>query len=265
MTQGSIWLLTIPQHEFLPYLPTGIRYIKGQLERGAGGFVHWQLIAYFNRSVRLGAVRRIFGAVHCELSRSAAADAYVWKEDTRIEGTQFDLGVKPIRRNNLADWDNVRQLARENRLDEVESSIYIRYYCALKRIAQDNLAPTACERDVTVFWGPTGLGKSRRAWYEAGLDAYPKDPRSKFWDGYRGQNHVVIDEFRGGIDISHVLRWFDRYPVIVEVKGTSTCLKSKHVWITSNLHPKDWYPNLDPDTLRALLRRLTVVHFDALA
>jgi len=35
-------------------------------------------------------------------------------------------------------------------------------------------------------------------------------------DGYRGQEHVVFDEFRGGIDISHVLRWFDRYPVIVE-------------------------------------------------
>jgi len=117
------------------------------------------------------------------------------------------------------------------------------------------------EREIVCYWGTTGMGKSRRAWEEAGLNAYPKDPRSKFWDGYRGQEHVVFDEFRGGIDISHVLRWFDRYPVIVEVKGSSTVLKAKKIWITSNLHPNDWYPELDQETKSALIRRLTIVHF----
>jgi len=65
------------------------------------------------------------------------------------------------------------------------------------------------------------------------------DPRSKFWDAYSGHEHVVIDEFRGGIDISHMLRWLDRYPVLVEVKGSSVCLKAGVIWITSNLHPRD--------------------------
>lgn len=120
------------------------------------------------------------------------------------------------------------------------------------------------ERSVNVFWGRTGLGKSRRAWAEAGLDAYPKDPRSKFWDGYCGQKHVVIDEFRGGIDVAHLLRWLDRYPVIVEVKGSSTCLVATDIWITSNLEPSNWYPDLDDDTKAALLRRLHVTHFDSL-
>lgn len=93
------------------------------------------------------------------------------------------------------------------------------------------------------------------------MEAYPKDPRTKFWDGYNGQEHVVIDEFRGGIDISHVLRWFDRYPVIVEVKGSSTVLRAKHIWITSNISPMEWYPTLDADTMEAFLNRLTVTHF----
>lgn len=61
-------------------------------------------------------------------------------------------------------------------------------------------------REIFVFWGKTGTGKSRRAWHEAGVAAYSKDPRSKFWDGYQDQRHVVIDEFRGGIDVSHLLR-----------------------------------------------------------
>ena len=64
------------------------------------------------------------------------------------------------------------------------------------------------------------MGRSRSS-------SIPKDPRTKFWDGYRNQENVVIDEFRGAIDIAHILRWFDRYPVIVEVKGSSVVLSAK--------------------------------------
>lgn len=117
------------------------------------------------------------------------------------------------------------------------------------------------ERTISVFWGRTGTGKSKRAWEEAGLDAYPKDPRTKFWDGYRSHRFVVIDEFRGGIDIAHFLRWCDRYPVLVEVKGGATALRAEHIWITSNLDPRNWYPELDSETVDALLRRINITHF----
>jgi len=119
-------------------------------------------------------------------------------------------------------------------------------------------------RTCWVYWGRTGTGKSRRAWDEAGLDAYAKDPRTKFWCGYFGQEHVVLDEFRGGIDVSHLLRWLDRYPVSVEIKGSSVPLAATTFWITSNLDPRVWYPELDEETLNAFLRRLNIIHFDAL-
>jgi hypothetical protein len=121
------------------------------------------------------------------------------------------------------------------------------------------------EREVKCYWGSTGTGKSRRAWSEATFEAYPKDPRSKFWDGYRGEENVVVDEFRGGIDISHILRWTDRYPVLVEVKGSTTVLKAKNIYFTSNIHPRDWYPDLDEETKNALLRRMDIVHFPRLS
>lgn len=117
------------------------------------------------------------------------------------------------------------------------------------------------ERTCFVFWGDTGTGKSRTAWERAGMDAYPKDPRTKYWCGYFGQENVVIDEFRGGIDIAHLLRWVDRYPVIVEVKGSSAVLRAKTIYITSNLDPRSWFPELDEKTMNALLRRLTITHF----
>jgi len=69
------------------------------------------------------------------------------------------------------------------------------------------------------------------------------------------------DEFRGGIDIGHLLRWLDRYPVIVEVKGGATALAARKIWITSNIAPIAWYPELDAETFAALRRRLQVTHF----
>lgn len=135
-------------------------------------------------------------------------------------------------------------------------------YFNFRAIAADHLSPTPIVREVFCFWGKSGTGKSRRAWHEAGLDCYSKCPRSKFWDGYQGQQHVVIDEFRGGIDVSHMLRWLDRYPCRVEIKGSSRPLSCTKIWITSNLNPLDWYPDLDVDTKEALIRRINITKFD---
>jgi len=264
MSQGVYWLLTIPYNEFTPYKHECVAFIRGQLERGGEtGYLHWQLLVAFRKKCRMAAVKSIFGTgVHAELSRSSAANDYVWKEETRVEGTQFELGALAFKRNNKTDWETVRSNAKRSRLDDVPADIYIRCYNQLKRIASDNLQAIGMERQIVCYWGVTGSGKSHRAWEEAGIDAYPKDPRSKFWDGYRGQENIVLDEFRGGIDIAHVLRWFDKYPVIVEVKGSSVVFNAKKIFITSNLHPRDWYPELDDATKEALLRRIEVTHFN---
>jgi len=239
-----------------------VRYIKGQLETGQGGFLHWQVYVILATKSRQRAVKSIFGdSSHCELTRSVAAAEYVWKEDTRVEGTQFELGSRPVNRSAPQDWDLVANQARSGRLDLVPSDIYVRCYNQLRRIQADHLEPVGIVRQVFVYWGATGTGKSRRAWDEAGFSAFPKDPRTKFWDGYRGHQRVVIDEFRGGIDISHMLRWLDRYPVLVEIKGSSTVLSAERIWITSNIHPRSWYPDLDPETKDALIRRLKITQF----
>lgn len=253
--------MTIPHNAFLPYRPPSVAYIRGQLERGGDtGYLHWQVLVVFEAKRRLGYVTATFGpGIHAEPSKSDAADAYVWKEDTAVDGTRFELGAKPVDRSKPKDWECIRQSARDGRLDDIPADVYVRNYNSLKRIAVDHLRPTTNERKVFVLWGATNLGKSHRVWEHAGLDAYPKDPRTKYWDGYRGHPRVVIDEFRGSIDIAHLLRWFDKYPVIVEVKGSSVVLCAEVIYITSNLSPIYWYPDLDPATYAALLRRLTII------
>lgn len=261
--KAKYWLLTIPQHIFTPFLPKDVVYIKGQLENGANtGYLHWQVVVCFARQVRLTQLKKIFGReVHAIATKTDGANEYVWKEDTRVPNTQFELGSLPLRRNNSKDWERILASAKSGKFDEIPPDVYIRNYRNLKAISVENAQPNAVERRVYVFCGKTGTGKSRTAWEQAGLDAYPKDPCSKFWDGYRGQEKVVIDEFRGQIGISHLLRWLDRYPVLVEVKGSSVVFNAKEIWITSNLHPREWYPDLDDETRRALLRRLSITEY----
>lgn len=262
--QGIYWLLTIPHSDFTPYLPEGINWIRGQLERGSDTeYLHWQILVATSSKTGLPGIKRIFGhGIHAELTRSASANDYVWKEETRVEGTQFELGTRPFKRNNASDWDAVWRCAMDGDILSIPAEIRVRHYRTLRAIAADYSQPVAMERTCDLFVGPTGTGKSKLAWERAGLEAYCKDPNSKFWCGYSGQEHVVIDEFRGRIDVSHLLRWLDRYPVNVEVKGSSVPLRARSFWITSNLDIEQWYPELDEATVRALKRRIKVTRFE---
>lgn len=263
--QYKYWLLTIPHYCFTPWLPPSCKYIRGQLESGSeSNYLHWQILAILHRKGTLSSIKAVFGdECHAEASRSEAASAYVWKEETRVDGTQFELGEQPFRRNNKSDWDKVREEAKAGRLDSIESDIYVRHYFSLKRIAKDNArAPHRPGVEVVVLWGVSGSGKSHRAFSEAGEQAYFKSSTTKWWDGYRGEENVVIDEFRGQIGVEHLLRWFDKYPCFVEEKGGQIPLFAKKFWVTSNLDPREWYKDLDEDTKAALFRRFkSVVHF----
>lgn len=260
--QGRYWLATIPHHAYTPWLAPEVQWVRGQLEIGEqNGFLHWQILFYFVGKKTLFYCREKFGPYHFELARSDAAAAYVWKEETRVAGTQFEFGRRPSKMNNRADWDLIWDQATVANFMGIPASIRIRNYNTLRAIAADHAAPVGMERECFVYWGATGTGKSRMAWNIAGAAAYPKDPRTKWWDGYRSHETVVMDEFRGCIDVAHLLRWLDRYPVLVEVKGSTVVFCAKRIYITSNLHPAQWYPGLDQETMNALLRRLTITHF----
>ncbi|AGS36215.1 replication-associated protein [Circoviridae 12 LDMD-2013] len=254
-------MLTIPHASYTPYLPPDVTWTRGQLESGDGGYIHWQLLVGFAKKVSLRRVREVYGPIHAEISRSESAAAYVWKEDTRIDGTQFELGARPFRRNSATDWEAVWESAKRRDLESIPAQTRVVCYRSLLAIAASYDVPKPIVKSVYCFYGVSGSGKSRRAWDEAGVEAYSKDPRSKFWCGYQGQSNVVLDEFRGGIDVAHLLRWFDRYPVRVEIKGSSVPLAAERIWITSNLAPLQWYPELDPLTYEALMRRLDVTEF----
>lgn len=261
-SQGKYWLLTIPAEQFMPYLPPGVGWIKGQMEEGAEtNFRHWQLIVGFEKKVRKKTVRNTFGPYHAELTRSDAAEKYVWKDDTSIDGTRFELGRKPIKRNSATDWALVRQAAMSGRYSEIPDDIYVRYYGNLRNIYKDNCKPLGRNVVAKIYWGPSRTGKSYRARQESDIDCYSKCPQSKFWDSYSGQRHIIVDEFRGQLNISHMLRWLDPYPCCIDIKGSAVPLCAEQFIFTSNLNPEKWYPDLDEDSKKALMNRFEVIEY----
>lgn len=113
------------------------------------------------------------------------------------------------------------------------------------------------------IWGAPGIGKSRLA-HERFPRGFVKEPRTKWWTGYNLERDVIIDDFAPkGIDINHLLRWFDRYRCTVETKGDIVPLHAVNFIVTSNFSPDECFKDDDGGPhpqIPALRRRMTVTH-----
>lgn len=114
--------------------------------------------------------------------------------------------------------------------------------------------------NVIVLVGEGGLGKSKELYQIASSEPfYEKTPTTKWWDGYKGENTVVINDYRGSFLIEDFIRLLDRYQYQGEVKGGAINIRAKRFIITSNLEPEKWYPNVDYNTLIGVLRRISTL------
>lgn len=98
----------------------------------------------------------------------------------------------------------------------------------------------------TWYYGKTGTGKSHKAFQNYNNDTHYvlNQHDNGFWQGYNGQEIVIINEFRGEINFSEILDIVDKYPKKVKIKGNDPVpLLAKQVIITSCFHPMDIYKN----------------------
>ncbi len=267
--QRKYWMFTInnPADDRLP-MKWDSTYIVYQKEKGKDGTVHLQGYVEFNARKRLSALKKVSKRAHWEIRRGTQEEAinYCKKDDTRIGMIIWEKGEKAVIKGQ-GQRSDIKELKRrldegatEKELSDEMFGTWSRNFRAIeryKRLRVENSRswPTY----TTVYWGEPGVGKSRRAQYEAGENAFwlpkPNGPNGQVWfDGYDNQETVVIDEFYGWISRDMLCRLCDRYPLLVQTKGGAVNFLAKKIIITSNAHPDDWYKKIG---LGAMQRRLT--------
>lgn len=246
---------------------SGVRWLVMQNELcPTSARLHTQGAVWFENAKTFTAFKALFpDRAHLEVARGTARKnrVYCTKEESRATGARamsFEMGVMP--RQGV---DGVFGEMMDDVLIHPEvwmwrnyGADYARYRVSLREFRMESSAHRDWPTVITVYWGLTGTGKSRRAIREAGPDYYDMMPtqegRPTWADGYRGQKNVLIEDFAGGIGFRLFLRMLDRHPVTMEVKNGRTRWAPKRIWITSNKDPRDWFPTEDYTPLE---RRLT--------
>lgn len=225
------------------------------------GYTHWAN----KRSI--GAFSETFGNcwVHKPNASAAANRAYCLKirPGDRPNQRWEEFGECP-RQGQRADWSQaVEQLRTSVPVVEVINAQphLLPTIRALKEY-QQLARPAPKARDVKVIYihGPTGTYKTTAA-LEAFPDAYVK-PHGQWWDDYRGEKVVVLDEYYSDIEYATLLRVLDRHPIRVPYKGGFYHAEYDTVIITSNAHLDQQYPGILGHLRRApLYRRIhCVIH-----
>lgn len=183
------------------------------------------------------------------------------------EGELITIGEKPKqgRRTDLEDL--AKQVKEGKPVAEIlleNPQAYHQYGRTLEKL-EDVAKQSSTRSQMTEglwLWGPTGCGKSHRAFANFLPSTHYVVPLEDkgWWDSYAGQATVILDDFRGSISYATLLRMVDKYPFTVPRRGrTPAQFVSTLVIVTSSLPPEAVYHNLaEKDSLTQLYRRFKV-------
>lgn len=283
-TRHRRWMLTVPaegekgvSRDELEQALEPYDAFLGQLEQGEGGtnYRHHQLVLCHSEPIRFSTLRRRLPTAHVEPVRDLRASlAYVQKEDTRVRDEpplvkgKISPGPGQGHRSDL-DALRTRILQGQETADELilsDSSAWRH-----SRLVGDLVSARDRSRQegklrnvqVRVVFGDTGTGKTSAAL--TGLQALGSVCRVTHWggsgtfDGYDGQESLVLDEFTGQPPISELLTWLDVFPVTLPARYRARQAMFVRVVLCSNSAPWTWYRYAPKAQRAALARRLHLV------
>nr|WQH26039.1 MAG: replication-associated protein [Longfin eel circovirus] len=233
------------------------KYLIVGKEVGQNGTPHLQGFINLKKKTHFNSVKKLLPRAHIDKAKGTDQHNkdYCSKQEVAFEHGEIQGQGK---RNDLAAaLATVRANGGDIKaLEDSHSLVYAKYTRGIWACINDFAwkKPRDWKTEVHVLWGIPGCGKSRYA-REQAPEAYYK-PRGEWWDGYTGQEDVIVDDFYGWLKFDELLKICDRYPHRVPVKGSFVQFTAKRIYITSNVPVPEWYPSLGFD-LRALYRRLT--------
>lgn len=279
-TASRSWVLTVPVKDCLTLdemrATLGDWPAVGQRERGEKtGYEHWQVYINSASPIRFTTVKRRFPTAHIEPRREAHGFAfwYCQKDDTRL-GDQFNTGMavpaKPEPGTGAKSLDDLHErvisglsvddllmgspkaVAHWRGLRETESAVRKKRWRAVTR-----------DVEVHYIYGPAGVGKTRWVYEKEGFEqVYAPGSYRNPWDFYGEEPVILLDEFAGQISFEFLLKFLDRYPLLLPARYSDRWAAFSRVYIVSNLSLEQIYSEVRADPARsdqwhALMRRIT--------
>lgn len=232
-------------------------------EEGESGTPHLQGYVEWKSSKRFSTMKKLNSRIHWEARRGTPDEASAY---CKKDGDFFEKG-EISKQGKRKDLDQLRDDILNGRsVDNItieEPTYYHQYGRTLSRIEDIRLRQQFRTWEPECFWyyGESGSGKTSiwRTTYNPNTD-YLWQNDNGWFDGYTGQETMIIDEFRGQIPYAELLSICGGAPWGLRRRNRepAPCLVKK-VIITSVLRPEQVYHNLArEDSLDQLYRRFIV-------
>jgi len=229
---------------------------------------HWQGCVYFFDKCSLKQAQKFLQIENSHMESVMITDTESCVEYCKKDGNFCEFGIKP-KSGRRTDLEAVADLIikQELTVDEiiVENPMLYHQYGRTFHKLEDLALRKKWRTEMTEgIWyvGKTGTGKSHKAFEGFNPETHyclPND--GGWWDGYCGQDTVIINDFRGHIPYNELLQIVDKWPYNVRRRCREPApFISKRVIITSSLSPEQVYNKRnDEDKIEQLLRRFTVI------
>lgn len=242
-----------------------------QIEEGEACHTpHLHGFIYFKNARTWKSIKKLFPRARIEVPKNINhVIKYCGKEKTRIRGP-YEKGTKPSQ-GTRTDLEDLRDQIMKGEITVKDiildmPGVYHQYGRTLNEI-QTCFYNKNIRTEMTQgfwLWGETGVGKShtaRKIAEDATIYDHPTNDKT-WWDGYKQEEVVIIDDFRGEIAYNEILKLVDCWPHKVSrrnigpINFTSSC-----VIITSSLPPEDIFRKRNAeDSIEQLLRRFEVIN-----
>jgi len=284
-TRCYVWTLNNYTEDEIALINSGdYSYLVYGKEVGESGTPHLQGFVRFENDKTMSAIHKLKGWKRTALKKSEkplSAIDYCKKgtqshtewESMGVRGPTygmdadvFELGAyhQGSRSDLNAVYDKVKSGTSVDDICWENPDAFMKCHKALERLEDIRLLKTYRTEMTEGIWiyGKTGTGKSDMAFDNFDCSKSYVYPYDNGWcDGYRQNEVVIIDEFRGQITFSEILRFADKHPNLQLRRRNKPPMPftSKRVIVTSSLPPCMVYCNLSKeDSLEQLYRRYKI-------
>lgn len=291
-TQSRKWLLTINNPEKYGFTHDNIRAALSTIknisywcmcdEIGKEGTYHTHLFIYRENQMRFSQIKKKFPTAHIDYCQGTTQEnrEYILKGEkhkdkqfTHISSTFEEFGECPIeeqgKRNDLnelyrmikdglSDYDiiesNPKYMIQFNKIDRCRQVLL-----------EEKFKNTFRELTVEYWYGDTGQGKTRTVMDRYGYENVYRVTNYKYpFDGYKGQDVLVFEEFYNSIRIQEMLTYLDGYPLELPCRYNNKIACYTKVFILSNVDLNEQYRDIfreHPETFRAFQRRISCIKY----